>query len=82
MRILYLSPYAPERCGIGDYTAGFVRSARALGPNSANKPLLVMPRKGRAVTKCRLRGRHPAFRRTAVAAPTATGSVRHQNPKK
>jgi glycosyltransferase involved in cell wall biosynthesis len=31
VRILYLSPYAPERCGIGDYTAGFVRTARGLG---------------------------------------------------
>ena len=31
MRILYLSPYAPERCGIGDYTASFVRGARQFG---------------------------------------------------
>jgi glycosyltransferase involved in cell wall biosynthesis len=31
MRILYVSPYAPERCGIGDYTAAFARAARGLG---------------------------------------------------
>jgi glycosyltransferase involved in cell wall biosynthesis len=31
MRILYVSPYAPERCGIGDYTAAFARTVRAMG---------------------------------------------------
>lgn len=31
MRILYVSPYAPERCGIGDYTAAFARTARGMG---------------------------------------------------
>ena len=31
MRILYVSPYAPERCGIGDYTAAFARAARGMG---------------------------------------------------
>jgi glycosyltransferase involved in cell wall biosynthesis len=31
VRILYLSPYAPERCGIGDYTASFTRTVRESG---------------------------------------------------
>jgi glycosyltransferase involved in cell wall biosynthesis len=31
MRILYISPYAPERCGIGDYTAAFARTVRGFG---------------------------------------------------
>src|SRR4051812_10458933 len=31
MRILYVSPYAPERCGIGDYTAAFARTVRERG---------------------------------------------------
>jgi glycosyltransferase involved in cell wall biosynthesis len=31
VRILYLSPYAPERCGIADYTAAFASEVRAQG---------------------------------------------------
>lgn len=61
MRILYISPYAPERCGIGDYTASFARTVRALGHDAGvlsasgtdgapDEVLMALPRSRRRVS--------------------------------
>jgi glycosyltransferase involved in cell wall biosynthesis len=64
MRILYISPYAPERCGIGDYTASFVRTAGGLGQDvgvlslsgledAPDEVVLELPRSPGGVTELR-----------------------------